>query len=451
MSGRLFGEEEEPRGEPEERISGGPPRLRIPVRDQVEFQQASLDQLLPAEHPARVVWEAVQALDMRPWLSAIKAVAGEPGRKPADPRLWVALWVYATLQGVGSARELARLCGSDVGYRWLCGKVTVNHHTLSDFRSQGGDKWDQLLSQLIAGLMSEGLVKLQRVAQDGMRVRASAGKGSFRRQATLERCLAEAREQVETLKRLADEDPGELSRRQQSARERAARERVARVEAALKNCAELQKQREQRAKKACQPAQEARASTTDPEARNMKFPNGGYSPGYNAQFMTDVDSGLIVGVDVTNAGSDAGELPPMLDQVEKRCGRNPDEVLVDGGFATQDAIEDAADDHDCTVYAPLKDEQKQLAAGDDPYAPKRGDKSAVQAWRERMGTAAAKQIYKLRAQTAEWVNALCRNRGLWQMPVRGRPQCRIVAMLYALTHNLIQAARLRAQAKTMTT
>jgi transposase len=396
------------------------------------------------------VWEAVSQLDMRAWLDEIQAVEGRVGRNATDPRLLVALWVYATLQGEGSAREVARLCQQHIAYQWLCGGVTVNYHLLADFRSQGGDKWERLLTELVASLMAEGLVTLQRVAQDGMRVRASAGKSSFRRQKSLENCLAEAREQVETLRQLAEEDPDALTRRQQAARARAACERQARIQAALAQRAELEKQRQKRATAVGETAPEARASTTDPEARNMKFPNGGYGPGYNTQFQTDVQSGIVVGVDVTNAGTDGDQLPPMLDQVRQRCGKDPDEVLVDGGFATKDAITDATENHGCTVYAPLNSAAKQLAKGQDPYAPKRGDSPAVAAWRRRMANDVAKQIYKLRAQTAEWVNALCRNRGLWQMPVRGRPKCRTVALLYALTHNLMQAVNLRAAATMIT-
>jgi transposase len=266
-------------GEPAE-VSGGKPRLRLPERDQIEFRSASLDQLLPPDHEARLVWEAVSKLDLSPWLREVKAVEGQVGRDTTDPRLLLALWVYATLKGIGSARELDRLCTRHIDYQWLCGGVSLNYHTLADFRSQGGDKWDGLLTQLVAGLMAEGLVRLERVAQDGMRVRASAGKSSFRRRATLEKCLAEAREQVETLKRLAEEQPDELNRRQLAARERAAHERQARVTAALEHCERLQRQREKRSQVSNEPVKEARASTTDPEARNMKFANGGYNPGY---------------------------------------------------------------------------------------------------------------------------------------------------------------------------
>ena len=454
MAELLFDIEELPERNPcrtEAASHVGQPRLRIPVRDQVEFRSASLEELLPPNHEARLVWEAVCRLDLSPWLSEVKAVEGHVGRNATDPRLLVALWVYATLQGEGSAREIARLCTCHAAYQWLCGGVPLNHHTLGDFRSQGGEKWDALLSELVGGLMAAELVTLQCVAQDGMRVRANAGKSSFRREATLEHCLAQAQQQVETLKRLAEENPDELDRRKRAARERAAREREERIEEALANRKQLEAEREKRAKTTGEPAKEARASTTDPQARHMKFANGGYAPGYNTQFMTDTHSGIIVGVEVTNAGSDGQELPPMLDQVRERYEQDPASALVDGGFASKEAITDAAENHGCTVYAPLKEVEKQLAKGTDPYAKKKGDTPAVAAWRERMGTVAAKALYKLRAQTAEWVNAQCRNHGLWQMPVRGQAKCRIVALLYAISHNLMQTLNLHAKAAKMTT
>jgi transposase len=427
---------------------GGVPRLRTPQRRQVEMHYLSLDELLEADHPARLVWQAVGGLNLSRWLANIEAVEGLPGRNATDPRLLVALWVYATLDGVGSARRLAKLCGEkdgQLGYRWLCGGVTINHHTLSDFRSQHGAAWDELVTQIVASLMHEGLVTMQQVAQDGMRVEADAGKSSFRRRGTLETCLAAARAQLEALKQLGEEDPGELTKRERAARERAARELAERVQQALENCQELQQQREARGKTSGEAVKEARASTTDPAARNMKFPHGGYAPGYNVQYCTDVQSGIIVGVDVSNHGGDAEEFPPMLDQLQERYGKTPDEGLLDGGYATKDTI-NAAAERGCTVYAPVKDEQKQQTAGKNPFEKKKGDTPAVASWRERMGTAPAQAIYKLRAQTAEWVNAFARNRGFYTMPVRGMEKCRGVAALYAVAHNIMQGAKLRAEA-----
>ena len=357
----------------------------------------------------------------------------------------VALWVFATLRGVGSARELERLCEDHLAYQWLCGGVSVNYHTLADFRSQGGDKWDELLTQIVATLMDEGLVTMDRVAQDGMRVRADAGKSSFRTGGRLEELLAEAKLQVETLKNLAETDPDELTRRQRAARERAARERQERIENAKRECDELRKKKEAREKGRTERSSEARASTTDPEARNMKFSDGGCRPGFNVQYATDTATGIVLGVDATNAGSDSEEMPPMLDQLESRYDKLPDEMLVDGGFASLDAI-DATEARDCKVYAPVKDPEKQKKAGKDPYARTAKDTDHTAAWRKRMGEETSRTIYKLRAQTAEWVNALCRNRGLWRMPVRGQEKCRIVATLYAITHNLIHQGNVRAAA-----
>jgi transposase len=423
----------------------GTPRLRIPHRDQIEMSWASLDERLDPDSPARIVWSLVCQLDLNAWLREIKAIEHHVGRNATDPRLLVALWVFATIKGIGSARELERLCNDHLAYQWLCGGVSVNYHMLADFRSQGGEKWDELLTSIVATLMAEDLVTMERVAQDGMRVRADAGKSSFRRAGRLEAFLEDARQQVETLKQLAQTNPDELTQRQRAARERAATERQSRIEEAVRQCDELRQEREQRAKQSGVKPTEARASTTDPEARVMNFSDGGFRPGYNVQFATDTATGIIVGVGLTNAGSDSEQMPPMLDQLETRYQFIPAEALVDGGFASLDAI-DATETRGCVVYAPVKDEEKQKKAGQDPFARKKKDTDATAAWRKRMGEEASKLLYRLRSQTAEWVNALCRNRGFQQMPVRGQKRCLIVATLYAITHNLIHQGNVRAAA-----
>jgi transposase len=369
----LPGELPQPTPEQAARPPGrGTPRLRVPHRDQVEFTWSSLEERLDPESPARAVWALVCRLDLDAWLADIKAVEGHVGRDATDPRLLVALWVFATLKGIGSARELERLCENHLAYQWLCGGVSVNYHMLADFRSQGGAKWDALLTQIVATLMVEGLVTMDRVAQDGMRVRANAGKSSFRTGGRLEQLLEEAKQQVETLKQLAETDPEELTNRQRAARARAAAERQARIEEAARQCEELRTKKEAREKGRKEKSSEARASTTDPESRNMKFSDGGCRPGFNVQFATDTATGIVLGVDVTNAGTDSEEMPPMLDQLERRYDTLPDEVLVDGGFASLDAI-DATEARDCKVYAPVKDAEKQKNAGKDPYARKPHD------------------------------------------------------------------------------
>jgi transposase len=416
------------------------------------MQCASLDQLLDPEHPARLVWEATGDMDLTSLWAPIRAVEGHVGRDATDPRILLAVWIYATLQGVASARALAKLCEEHIAYRWLCGGVTLNYHLLSDFRSRQETALDELLTQRVAALLASGLVTMHCVAQDGMKVRASAGRSSFRRRVSLERCLEEARQQVDALKQLADEDPQELKRRQRQAKTQAAERRVARVQEALAQLQTLEEQQAIRLKKQNKKRREEapppRGSTTDPDARTMKFADGGFRPAYNTQFSTDTASGIIVGVEVTNQGSDQGQLLPMLDQLQKRYRRSPREALVDGGYVKLEDIDAAATKHECLVYAPLPGEEKKLKAGLDPYQAEKRDTPATRAWRERMKTSASRQLYKLRAQTAEWVNALCRNRGLRSFPVRTRRRCHSVALLYAIAHNVQQTYQLLHRAAT---
>ena len=320
------------RPEPEE-SPPGTPRMKVPDRRQVQFVAAAWDDLLPEGHQARIVWDFVQGLDLTPLHQKIKAVERRPGASAIAPGILMALWLYATLRGIGSARELNRRCGEqgEVPFRWICGGVSVNYHTLSDFRTAHGDFLDSVLTQSVASLLEQDLVDMDRVAHDGMRVRASAGSSSFRRKKTLEECLDEAKAQVEALKAELEHDPTAANRRQQAAQQRAADDRVKRV-------------------------QEALSQMPDLEAKKKS---------------------------------------------EKDKSRDPHEPLPD-------------------------------------------DAPAVAAWRKRMGTDEAKEIYKDRAATAECVNAIARNRGLQQFAVRGVQKVKAVVLWYVLAHNLIRAEALRA-------
>src|SRR5712691_3152744 len=175
---------------------------------QLELRPVDLEALLAADHRARVVWEFVEGLELSPLYQAIKAVEGHAGRPAIDPAILMALWLYATLEGVGSARALARLCEEHDAYRWICGGVSVNYHTLADFRVQHPEVLDGLLTTSVAALLAEGVVELTRVAQDGVKIRASAGGASFRREERLVQCLAEATAQVAALREQLEGDPG---------------------------------------------------------------------------------------------------------------------------------------------------------------------------------------------------------------------------------------------------
>lgn len=423
-------------------MSAAKPRLMYANRCQGEMRTESVEELLPPEHPVRDVWQFVETLDLSSLLSKIRSVPGNAGAPAIDPRVLMALWLQATIDGVGSSRALARLCVEHLVYRWLCGGVAVGYHTLADFRTEHGEVLNELLTQTVAVMLHEELIDLKRVAQDGMRVRAAAGASSFRRPKTIEACLEEAKEQVKVLQGQADEDTGAASRREQAARQRAATERVSRLQSAQEELKKLQEVNATQPKCRQKAPEDVRTSTTDPECRKMKMPDGGFRPAYNVQFATTTEGGVIVGVDVTNEGTDGGQMPPMLDQIEERFDEKPQEMLVDGGFAVVDAI-DEAERNGTKVYAPLKEEEKQLDEGKDPYTRKKSDTDATAEWRARMGTAEAKTIYKERASTAEWVNAGARNRGLYGVRVRGQKKVLAVVLWYALVHNYVRMKRLR--------
>lgn len=423
--------------------SQGAPRLLEPNRTQLELRASDLDSLLPEDHRARLVWGYVERQDLSKLVEAVKARGSNAGRAAIDPRILFALWLYATLEGVGSGREVARLILEHDAYRWICGGVSVNYHAINDFRADNEALMDELLTDNVAALAAAGAISLERVAQDGMRVRADAGAASFRRQASLEEHLGQARELVQTLKTQAQADPGQAGRRAQAARQRAAREREERIQAALGQLPEVAAAKKRNASKA-----EARASTTDADARVMKMGDGGFRPAYNVQFATECDSLLIVGMDVVNAGSDMAQLAPMLSQVEQRLGRSPGQWLVDGGFPAHEQIDAVAGKTE--LYAPVpepraKQDEQGNPVEQDKHQPKPDDSAAVARWRARMGSEEAKQIYKQRAATAECVNAQARNRGLLRMPVRGLSKVRSVVGLFVLAHNLMRMAVLAPQ------
>jgi transposase len=419
---------------------GGTPRVKAPQRDQIGFRAASWNDLLPDDHQARIVWQYVLGLDLSKLYQRIKAVVGRAGQPPIDPRILFALWLYAVLRGVGSARELNRRCGQEMGeipFQWICGGVSVNYHTLADFRTEHGELLDEIFTSSIASLLQEELVTLDRVAQDGMKVRASAGAASFRRKPTLEEHLAEAREQVEALKNEVQDDPTAGNRRQQAARERAAREREERLAKALQQMELVEAQ-----KKGQEAKENARVSTTDPDARVMKTADGGFRPAYNVQLATDTATQIITGIEVTNSGGDQGQMAPMVEQHEERYDETPKEMLVDGGYTKKDDITQvSAPEGNTVVYAPVPKSKKEDI---DPHTPRDDDSAAVGEWRQRMATPEAKEIYKERAATAECVNAQARNRGLYQVRVRGGPKVKAVVLWYVLAHNLMRVAALRA-------
>ena len=421
-------------------------RLRVPERKQMAMVVQCADDLVSAEHPVRMVMALVERLDLSRFAEPIKAREGVAGRDATDPGLLVGLWLYGCIRGVGSARELARRCEESAAFRWLCGGVTVNHRLLSDFRGDHGAALDELFTQVIASLVDKELVSVSRVSQDGVRVRLSAGAGSFRREERLGKLLEDAKQHVEELRREVEnpETSGWRSARQRAARKRAAEEKQARLEQAMAQLPELKEKQAQTAQKAGRGKQgqkildkEPRVSTSDGEARVMKMPNGGFHPAWNVQLATATGSRAIVGVAVSREGSDsAGLSEPMREQVEQRSRRKVEQHLLDGGYLRIADIEQAQQ-QGVELFVPPKPARSMLRQGRE-LEPKPGDSEAVWAWKRRMASVEGKQIYRQRAATSETVNADLRSyRGLTQFTVRGWAKAQCVALWCALAYNVM--------------
>jgi transposase len=439
MSGenKLFG------GLPEQNAPQAPargaPRLRHPERNQVSIELAALNDLVPDDHPVREVWEFAQTLDLSELEEAVKSREGTAGHPAAAPDLMTALWLWATVDGVGSARKLDKLCKENVTYRWLCGGVSMNYHSLSDFRVAHSALLDRLLAESVAALVAEGLVKLDLLAQDGMKVRAAAGAKSFRRRTRLELLREAADERVKQLRAELEGDTTAGDKRQRRARERGAREKAERLAAAAKRMQELEaerKRREKTNKAEVAKQKEPRASTTDAEARVMKMADGGFRPAYNMQVVSVPVEQVVVAVGVETTGSDRGLAKPTLEGLRAK-GIDPSDYLVDGGFTKNDDIEWGYA-NDVRLWCP----PTQSKHGTDPYAPRDDDGPGVADWRRRMPSEAGKALYKERAK-AECPNAWGRRMGLDRLLVRGKEKARAVLLWFALTQNMLRGFALR--------
>jgi transposase len=410
-------------------------RLEQADRSQIRLEAVDLEALVPAEHRVRSVWAFVAGLDLTPLHEAVKSREGKAGRPAIDPAILVCLWLYATLENVGSARELARLTRAHLAYRWICGGVEVSYHTLSDFRVDQAAFLDGLLTRSVTALMEAGVTSLEEIAQDGLRTRASAGGSSFRRRPTLEQKLAAASERVERLKREAQSDPAASSKRRAAAEARAAKDAEQRAQAALKAMEQIEKRKKARKDSGKDGDKQSppRASMTDPEARVMKMADGGFRPAYNLQIAMDPQSGAVVGVQVSNDGSDKGLIMPMVEEIQRRFARLPRRWLADTGFASNEVAEQlaAASPAGVEAYMPIPTGFRGKPARTPP-----ANMPAALGWHERMAHEDTPAIYKRRS-LVEWVNAGMRNRGLVRLPVRGKARATAVLLWQAIAHNML--------------
>lgn len=440
----------------------GLPRFVEARRDAIVFERFEFDGLIGIEHTARAIWAYVERADLSELYAQIKACAHRPGRPAADPRVALALWLYACVEGVGSARLLERLSEEHNGFRWLRGGVPLNHHLLSDFRWEAAAVVDRLLTQGVTALWSEGLVTLASLSHDGIRIRAAAGASSFRRLERLEGLLREVEERVAQLKREIEAEPDASNQRRRAAQARAAREREERLMAALRTVQELQAQQAAAAKrrpadgappadggpppaegKKKEPKQpkQPRASTTDAEVKVMRMADGGWRPAYNVQLTGDLDTGVIVSVGLDTTGSDGGLMAPAAADVERRYAHRPARWLADGGFTALDDIVALARKA-ITVFCPLKPRRNPKS---DPAAPRPGDPPEIADWRRRMvdDAEAGKDGWMWRRGEHERINANLRQQGLRRFNVRGTFKVKAVCLIHALANNILAARRLR--------
>ena len=395
-------------------------RTREPFRAQGVIRFEMPEDTLPEDHRAKLLWKVIETLDLTAFTSDAKAVEGGRGRPWTSLRMLLTLWLYAISVGIGSARKIERLTHSDDAFRWIVGDQSVSHSRLSKFRVVHEKALDKLFTDVLSVLLHKGLASLELVAQDGTRVRASASAPSFRREASLEACREQAALHIRAV--LVEQDEPEATEVEKRARLRAARDYQKRVDAAIAEVKELREQGKD----------EPRASTTDANARVMKMGDGGFRPGYNIQMATAGSPmggpRTIVGIRVTNVGSDMGSVTPMLDDIERRTSALPAVVLADANHAKHECIRAAAA-RGVTLLVPVPERAKKPDSQTEP---------AIAAWHERMETNEAKRLYRARASLCELPNAhLKQHQGVTQVLVRGLSKVTCVALLAGLAANVL--------------
>jgi transposase len=427
-------------------------RIREAERGQPGFELVDLESLVVDDHPVRAVWSFVEGLDLGWFYDRIKARGETAGRAATDPRILLALWLYATVDGVGSARALDRLCLHHSIYRWICGGVGINHTMLSAFRIDSGEFLDRLLTQSLAALMAEGLITLDEVITDGTKVRAAASRSSMRRTERLTELEAQAQDRVVSLRRELEADPAASERRLLGRRLSAAQDRARRVTAALAKRPAAAQEGEDRQAEGDEPPsganrtdrRQVRVSTTDPDAQLMRMADGAVRPAYNVQVTSAC--GFVVAIEPGERRNDRGLAPTMVAQVERRCGKPPSRLLADVGAMTAADIVGFADTHPAMeVFSPpparkatSKPESKARYERNRAAEPQ-----CLKDWRARMESVDGQAVYKRRSDT-EHVHGRMKNRGFGRMVVRGLGKVHIVCLLHAITHNLIWAISRRA-------
>jgi transposase len=420
-------------------------RIKEANREQMCMEVLDYDQLIAEDHTARIIVKFVEQFNLVEFYTDIKSVPGIAGRSATDPKLLLSLWLYATLEGVGSARLLEKLCEQDNVFRWICGGVRVNYHTLSDFRCKNGEKLDQLLTDIISTFISKRIVKLKSLLIDGTKIKASAGKKSFKNKKRLNKIKKETRFYIEKLRKELDEDPAAGNKRREAAKLSAKEKIQAKVEAALVELPKVEAAKELAKKKVKKGTEvkEAKVSVSDPDARLMKFANKSVQAGYNCQIVMEPEDFIIVGIEISQQRNDTGQLKGMIEQVESRYKSRPDRVLVDNGYQVkQDIIDLAEHEKPVLVYSPLPKKKKNIKQSS---LDKRINKEAnyppsLKAFYQRMENKVSQQYYKLRSRI-ETFNGILHNRMPKGFQLRGKEKVKSELLLQVIAHNIMSVFR----------
>ena len=414
-------------------------RLLKACRTQYEFKTLCLEDLIDKDHVARKIWEFVDDCDPTISLKQIKSFEGRAGRPAIDPKILLALWIYATIAGIGSAEELSEYCKDHNGFKWICGGISIDRKTISDFRKNEGGAFEELLVNSVATLTRANIVTLTEISQDGLKVRASAGKHTFRKAESLQEHIKEAEERVKILKEELEKDASQSKSRKKNAQLVAKQERLEKLNQAkeeLKNyISEKEEEKKRNKKKALTDEQKGkmRVSLTDPEARIMKMADGGFRPAYNIQFAVDTASQVVVGVSASNMGNDNNAMIPMFKYLTSTYNKVIERYLIDGGYKNKNSIITAYKEN-CKIYIPCK---KRGEGKKNSFSPTDKDE-AIRECVSRMETEEASKIYNRRASTVECVNAQVRNRGFYRFMVRGLKKVQSMALLMAVGHNFMR-------------
>lgn len=428
----------------------GEARVVVANRAQLSWDLINPDGWLAPDHRARLVVGFVDTLDLTVLYDKIEAREGTAGRPAADPAVLFALWLLATMDGIGSARELDRLTVQDLAYRWVACGVPVNYHGLADFRVAHADVLDGLLTTTLAAFLAEGLFDADEIVVDGTKIKASAGKSSYKRALRLDQAEAAAKARVAALKAEVDADPAASSKRTEAARARGLSQTQERIAKARTKLAEIEAEKVKRAKRSPKEVagkKEARASLTDPDARQMRCADGAVRASYNVQIAATTDHGFVTAIMATDRRNDSGLVQPMFEASEQRLGRSIKRVLADTGFAQVDDIAALSSRPEAPVGVyihPPKDRadvkpktllRRQKQREKEPQT--------IKDWRQRMTTNEAEAIMKKRGRI-ERVNANFKNRGFGTLLVRGLAKVQTIGLWYAFAHNFTIALRLRA-------